>query len=61
MTSRVCFYIFNISQQHSLTGILVWTVWEQEAEKHRKQGVQAELDRRRDAEAMRQEIKGSIK
>jgi hypothetical protein len=41
--------------------IVVWTVWEQEAEKHRKAGVQAELNRRKDAEAMRQEIKDSIK
>lgn len=41
--------------------VLVWTVWEQEAEKHRKAGVQAELDRRRDEEALRREIKGSMK
>jgi hypothetical protein len=39
----------------------VWTVWEQEAEKHKKAGVQAELDRRRDAEAMKAEIKNSLK
>lgn len=39
----------------------VWTVWEQEAEKHRKAGVQAELNRRKDAEAMKQEIKNSLK
>ncbi|CZT21050.1 related to Assembly factor cbp4 [Ramularia collo-cygni] len=48
-------------KEYSKSDKQIWTVWEQEAEKHRKQGVQAELDRRRDAEAMRQEIKGSIK
>lgn len=44
---------------------LVWTVWEQEAEKKRRQGVSAELERRREAqleaEARRQEMKDSLK
>lgn len=43
----------------------VWTVWEQEAEKKRRQGITAELERRREAqleaELRRQEMKESLK
>lgn len=61
MTDRASVSLFRDVIQSLTRYLSVWTVWEQEAEKNRKAGVQAELDRRRDAEAMRQEIKGSIK
>lgn len=61
MIGRVSHFRITAARPASAKSSLVWTVWEQEAEKNRKLGVQAELDRRRDAEAMRQEIKGSIK
>lgn len=40
---------------------VVWTEWEADVERKRAAGVQAELDRRREAERMKAEIKGSIK
>ncbi|EGP87066.1 unnamed protein product [Zymoseptoria tritici ST99CH_1A5] len=51
----------NKLKEYSKSDKQIWTVWEQEAEKHRKAGVQAELNRRKDAEAMKQEIKNSLK
>ncbi|KAF1827247.1 CBP4-domain-containing protein [Dissoconium aciculare CBS 342.82] len=43
----------------------IWTAWEQDVEKRRREGVLAELERRKaadaEAEARRQEIRNSIK
>jgi hypothetical protein len=43
----------------------VWTAWEQDVARRRQEGVVAELERRKaadaEAEARRQEIKNSIK
>ena len=40
---------------------IVWKEWEDDVERKKALGVQAELDRRREAERMKAEIKGSIK
>jgi hypothetical protein len=54
-------FLFDLLTSHST----VWTAWEQDVEKRRREGVLAELERRKaadaEAEARRQEIRNSIK
>ncbi|KAK4508728.1 hypothetical protein PRZ48_002467 [Zasmidium cellare] len=52
-------------KEYSKSDRHIWTVWEQEAEKKRRQGVTAELERRREAqleaELRRKEMQESLK
>ncbi|KAK4635220.1 Assembly factor cbp4 [Fulvia fulva] len=53
-------FVTNL-KKYSGTDRHIWTEWEADVERKRAAGVQAELDRRREAERMKAEIKGSIK
>jgi len=52
-------------KEYSKSDKPIWVEWEQQAAREKQQGVQAELDRRKaadaEAEARRQEIKSSIR
>ena len=64
MTSLVCAFP-SPSLMITANAGLVWAAMEEDDQKRRALGVQAELDRRRqaeaEAEARRQEIRGSIR
>ncbi|KAK3713815.1 Assembly factor cbp4 [Vermiconidia calcicola] len=55
----------NRLKDYSKSDKPIWVEWEQQAAKKRQEGVQAELDRRKaadaEAEARRQEIKNSLR